>query len=240
MFWAIVRKDMGLLRTYLRMAFLATLLCYVISGILTVVTSGYLDEASRRLLPRTFGTLQGGSNIGYAIAAFFAAMIAGSVFTLERSDRSAEFLACLPPTRKQNLASKLIVAIGATLAMVVVHVTAYAVAAWIAPLVLQKGGLFQESPLPDVLGVVTFISVVTAMLGGALAAGAWAKSNGGPILCGLLTPLLILSLLRTITWALEIPSWGDSFRVRVVTSMFVLGLALGTSGSYWYVMRSEP
>ncbi len=112
--------------------------------------------------------------------------------------------------------------------MIFFHLTAYGLAAQLEPFVRQQGILMLEHPLPDALSLVTFVSIVTAMTGGALAVSAWVKSNGVPILCGLLTPLLIVSLMNVLAWLLEIPSWGDAFRIRIATSMFVLGIALGS------------
>ena len=237
---ALIRKDAGLLRTYLRCAAAATICCYLVSGIIVVVMSGYQDALAQGWMHRTLMTLQGGSTYGFVLTAFFAAMLAGSIFTLERSDRSAEFLACLPPTRHQNLISKLTVAVGATLAMVIIHILAIVVAVQLVPYVKEQGILLIETPLPDALGVLSSVAAVTSVVGGALAASAWVKSNGAPILCGLLTPFLILMLFRTLVWSLDIPLWGDAFRIRITTSMVVLGLALGFSGCYWYLTRSEP
>ncbi len=70
MLWALIRKDMGLLRGYLLAAVVATLSTYVAGATMTMLISQYQDAAAQRLTPRAFVTLQFGSNSGYAFTAF--------------------------------------------------------------------------------------------------------------------------------------------------------------------------
>jgi len=54
--------------------------------------------------------LAGGSLFGILLVVpIFSSLLPASVLTLERSDRSSQFPACLPPTRLQIYLSKLIV-----------------------------------------------------------------------------------------------------------------------------------
>ena len=189
---------------------------------------------------RTLLALAGGSNLGFMATGFFAALLAGSVFTLERSDRSSEFLACLPPTRMQNLISKLAVVFGTVGAMIAVHLATNLVAYQIVPFVPANAGIGVKNSLADALGLLTFCAVIVSMVGGAFACSGALNSNGVPILCGLLTPLLVLSLISLVGWALEIPSEGNVFQLRFATSSMVLGTTFAFIGCYWYVTRSEP
>jgi hypothetical protein len=97
-----------------------------------------------------------------------------------------------------------------------------------------------KSSLSDALVVLTMVAVAVSILGGALFMSASTNSNGIPILCGLLTPLLILSIVSLIGWALDIPSEGNAFAFRYATSAIVLGLVFAIIGCYWYVTRIEP
>jgi len=205
---------------------------------MVVMTSQYQDAAKQSLTSRTFFTLAVGSIYGIGITGFFAALLAGSIFTLERSDRSAEFLACLPPTRMQNLVSKITVVLGATTAMLAVHIIASSVANQIFPYVQVPPG--QGNILFGTLEWLTSVAIIVSIIGGALAVSAWLKSNGVPILAGLLTPLLILSFVSLIGWLLDIPSEGNTFQIRYATSSFVLGVAFVYMGCYWYLTRSDP
>jgi ABC-type transport system involved in multi-copper enzyme maturation permease subunit len=232
---ALIRKDARLLRLYLRSAVVATVASYLSMAILAMIY--YQDEG---IAARAFLVMSRGSKCGFPATAVFAALLAGSVFTLERSDRSAEFLACLPPTRMQNLLSKLIVLLGTTAMMVAVHLLFLWASHLLSPFVRDQGGILAERTLPSALSALTFASVIISMVGAALAVSAWLKSNGVPILCGLLAPLFILSFVSLIGWALDIPSEGDAFEIRYATSSLVLGVTFGCLGCLWFVTRSEP
>jgi hypothetical protein len=233
--WGLIRKDARLLRLYLRSAFVATVACYLMMAILAAIY--YQDEG---ITARAFLIFSHGSICGFTATAILASLLAGSVFTLERSDRSAEFLACLPPTRMQNLVSKLIVVLGATATMVTVHVLFFWASHLLLPFVRDQGGMLADRGLPSALTALTFVAAIISMAGGALAASAWLKSNGVPILCGLLTPVFVANFVSLIGRALDIPSEGDAFQIRYATSSLVLGVAFGYLGCYWYVTRSEP
>ena len=234
---ALIRKDARLLRFYLRSAIATIIACYLLAG-MVVMLSQYQDAAKQSLTSRTFFTLAVGSIYGIGITGFFAALLAGSVFTLERSDRSAEFLACLPPTRLQNLVSKLTVVLGATTAMLALPIISSAVANQMFPYVQVAPG--QGNILFGTPEWLTSVAIIVSIIGGAFAVSAWLKSNGVPILAGLLTPLLILSFVSLIGWLLDIPSEGNAFQIRYVTSSFVLGVAFAYMGCYWYLTRSDP
>lgn len=232
---ALIRKDARLLRLYLRSAVVATVASYLGMAILAMIY--YQDQG---ITARAFLVMSRGSKFGFSATAVFAALLAGSVFTLERSDRSAEFLACLPPTRMQNLLSKLIVLLGTTAMMVAVHLLFLWLSHLLSPFVRDQGGLLTERTLPSALSALTFASVIVSMVGAALAVSAWLKSNGVPILCGLLAPLFVLSFVSLIGWALDVPSEGDAFEIRYATSSLVLGVTFGYLGCLWFVTRCEP
>lgn len=103
MFVAVLKKDLSLLRNYWRSAAVATIVCYAIAAVFVVWLTEYQDESMQQIGARSFLVLGVGSRIGMVVTVIFTVALAGSVFTLERSDRSAEFLACLPPTRLMNL-----------------------------------------------------------------------------------------------------------------------------------------
>lgn len=113
MFWAILYKDLRLLRIYLRMSLLTSILIYpVFFGFIYWFSENHLgiDEAKRFAFQLRLTLLSSGGT-GLALTFLFASIIAASSIALERRDRSAEFLACLPPTPWQNLLSKLILVI---------------------------------------------------------------------------------------------------------------------------------
>lgn len=237
--WALIRKDARLLRIYLRSAIFTTVACYALFGLFVVIVTNYNDERMQSLTTRVMMTLKSGSVGGFNAVCFFAALLAGSAFTLERSDRSAEFLACLPPTRLQNLISKMIVVLGVTLATFAVHASCLWVAHLLLPYVRAQG-VWTEAQIPSPLIAFTFFSATASIIGGAITVSAWLNSNGVPILCGLLTPLLGLSLALLIGWAFNLESEGDAFQTRYANTLLILGLTLIYIGCYWYLTRSEP
>lgn len=238
MICVLIKKDMRLLRNYLWVAAVATLGCYLANGIGVYWLTTYQDESMQTIPVRTFLTLRGGSNLGLSVAAFCAVLMAGSVFTLERADRSAEFLACLPPTRMQHLLSKMTILFGPTVIMVCIHMVASMLSDMLLPHVRMTSHPFAGgSNLPSML-VIT--SILLSMIGGALAVSAWMNSNGVPILCGLMTPALSLSAVSLLGYLFDIPMQGEQFATRYAVASAVLGSFLTFCGAYWYVERIEP
>ncbi len=234
----LLKKDRALLRNYLRCAAVATVACYLIHGCLALVETHYQDQSMQTFTVRCFLTLRGGSALGLIGATFFSALLAGSVLTLERADRSAEFLACLPPSRMQNLLSKLAVVFGISVLMSGVHVLASIVADSMLPYIPAT-----HSPSADGMSgmtIMTFASVIMSMIGGALAVSAWLKSNGVPILIGLLTPFIMLVTLSLIYEFLQLPIQGEQFSMRFAIVTALTGVFLTFCGSYWYLERVEP
>ena len=111
MIWTLIRKDLSLLRLYLRSLVGALIACFVAAAILIfwdVRDAGQSFADSRFMIA---SILAGGSLPGLIVVTIFSALLSGSIITLERSDRSSQFLACLPPRRLQNYLSKLVVGV---------------------------------------------------------------------------------------------------------------------------------
>ena len=124
--------------------------------------------------------------------------------------------------------------------MVTVHLLSFWISHLLLPYVREQGVILTQQSLPGMLTVLSFVTVIVSVIGGALAVSAWLNSNGVPILCGLLTPIFVLSFVSLIGWALDIPSEGDAFAVRYAISSLVLGITFGYMGCHWYLTRSEP
>ena len=239
MIFTLICKDMRLLQHYVISAITITLACYLTTAIGVTWLTTYQEENMQVLPVRSFLILRGGHQLGFCFTALCSVMLAGSVFTLERADRSAEFLACLPPRRYQHLIGKFTVLFGVTTLMIAVHVTATLASDWLLPYVRATGYPFSEGT--QLSAVFMFVAVIMAMVGGALAVSAWQKSNGVPILCGLLTPLLLLSLFQLVSYLLDLPeSPGLGQSNRFAVTLFVTGAFLTYCGAYWYVGRVEP
>ncbi len=239
MFTALVRKDMRLMKHYLIAAIAVSMGCYVAMAVAVFWFSQYQDASMQTVPVCSFLILRSGHNLGFGATAFCAVLIAGSVFTLERADRSEEFLACLPPSRMQHLMSKLCVLFGATTMMIAVHIAATISSDLLLPYVRQTPYPFTDGT--QLSAVLMFVSIILSMIGGALAVSSWQKSNGVPILCGLLTPLGLVALLQLVVYMLDIPmSTREEFSSRFSTTALVVGASLTFCGAYWYVERVEP
>lgn len=235
MFRALLRKDVRLLRVYLRISFATTLLLYPLGfGIVCWFTGYYLDEASQTLAARSLVALAGASNMGLVLTYLFAAIIAGSTFALERSDRSSEFLACLPPSRWQNLSSKIVILFVVIGGMILLH----NFAAWCAwQLVPYARSLdFKFSLIANLV----MTSGILCIAGFAFAGSSLMNSNGGPALLGLFSPLLSLAVVIGLGQLLDIPSEGNAFAMRYAMTCLALGCTTFLCGCFWYLNRSEP
>lgn len=236
MIWAILRKDLALLRHYLCAAVILTIGCYFFAIAFIMWATSYREQAMQTVVNRTFLSLDGGSQLGFVATAFLGALLAGSAISMERSDRSVEFLACLPPTRWQNLTSKLIVVSASLLLMIGIHVASNFASHLLIPYVPSEN----RAPIPDFTAVVSFLCIIFSVVGGAWGFASCMKSNGAPIILGLGTPFFVLALVVIVGWVLGIRSEGDSFQLRYNTGAIMLGMALGSFGSYLYLTRSEP
>lgn len=239
MLLALIKKDARLLQSYLVVAVLATFGCYLTTAIGIYGLTNYEEESMQSLPVRSFLLLRGGNNFGFAATALCSVLIAGSILTLERADRSAEFLASLPPSRVQHLISKMVVLFGMTAFMILVHVTAAIVSDMLLPYVRATNYPFAQGT--QMSSVFRSISIVVSMIGGALAVSAWQHSNGVPILCGLVTPLAVLALLQLANYCLDIPHTNsEAFLNRFSLFASLTGGSLILCGGYWYLERTEP
>jgi len=112
MIWALIRKDLGLLRLYLRSLVGALIACFVAAAILIFWAAregGELFKNYEMMVSMVAAILAAGVLLGFVVVILFSSLLSGSVITLERGDRSSQFLACLPPSRLRNYLSKLIV-----------------------------------------------------------------------------------------------------------------------------------
>lgn len=235
MFRALLYKDYRLLQFYIRISILTSIFLYpVCFGLVYWFSETYLEEDRKKLASQVLTTLVASSIHGLILSCLFAAIIAASAIALERSDRSAEFLACLPPTRRQNLLSKLLLILSVVGGMLVLH-NAATWGAWQLTAYARVPTLQINFYLNLVL-----TCVIVCMTGFSFAGTSVMKSNGGPALLGLLSPLLSLFIVVGIGKLLDIPSEGDMFAIRYAITCATLGVTMLLCGSIWYLNRSEP
>jgi len=236
MIGALIRKDLRLLRLYLRSLVGALTACFVASAILifSAAREGIEPFKNCGMFFMVAAILATGVSLGFVVVIIFSSLLSGSVITLERSDRSSQFLACLPPSRLRNYLSKLIV-----IASVVLLTLCILLFAWFAahrllyaadsvsstretrtfwdpnsPLLLVEMSVGMARAW-DVGILHPLFAVLASMIGGSLLASLWSKSNAVPTLCGVLTPIaIVLALVRVkVVWNIELPGeeWFNVF-----------------------------
>jgi ABC-type transport system involved in multi-copper enzyme maturation permease subunit len=160
------------------------------------------------------------------------AMLGGNAVAGERMDRSAEFLAYLPPTRAEVIASKATLAIGCC---VIIWAVQAAVMYWWAPLV----GEVPEDVIRFRDDVVPHMATTSALLFGA----AWLGSTlvSSPAIAtgiGFGAPWVLFAVLSVFRYALgfddlDLGAWWFALATG-------LGIACFVGGTAHYVHRVEP
>lgn len=163
------------------------------------------------------------------------AMLSGQLIAVERADRSAEFIAYLPPSRFQLLLSKLVV-LASTIAVV-----------WGTNLALRQlsGYLAGDARDPARALTADMASFWTLAAVGALAMGAgWCAScmltgTGGPVASAFFSPMVLVGLLQSLGFA---SGWPDefSFGSVYVSGCWLFGCVLFGIGTVHFLRRVEP
>lgn len=176
----------------------------------------------------------GGTVAAMALAAMACSLptislLAANAFTQERTDRSAEFLACLPPSRLSILLSKFVLAFSVAVVMWVVNLVMGLV---VAPAL----GDFQ----PSLADSVRFLLPTSALV---FAAG-WAASTVmtspvGAWGVATATPMVIGGILYASWYYFGVPSEGEFGSVYSVVAVITAIVVFAVS-SVGYVRRVEP
>ena len=172
-----------------------------------------------------------GSSVSLCLSQLALVTLAGNSIAAERADRSAEFLAYLPPSRVRVLASKVL------LVLLVAAVT-WAVNLFIADVVAPALGTPAVIPADDltprsVLAAAAVMLFGTGWLGSALLdSPAIATSLG--IGATLAAPLLLMMMFSLFA----LP--GDDFKRWNIITFLTLGTLGFVGGSAYYLRRVEP
>jgi hypothetical protein len=262
MIGALIRKDLSLLRLYLRSLVVALIGCFfAAAGIILwdIRESGQSFAESRFMIA---SILAGGSVLGLIVVPIFIALLSGSIITLERSDRSSQFLACLPPTRLQNYLCKLVVVASAVFLSLGICLLAWFVAYQLnhsGEMSLGSSELpkkFKETSPPPVFaaGSLRFadawsdadlyetrfpVFAILALIVGASLLASWgSRSNAVPTIFGLLTPLLLWAAIMTPIRLLNLMSFEDAV-ILFCQVAAGLGLFCVLASGWVYLMQRE-
>ncbi len=172
------------------------------------------------------------ASFGLAFQLLTVVMLGGCSVAAERADRSAEFLAYLPPSRWTIIASKAILAVGAGL---FIWLADLAIAYWIAPL---AGPIAEE--LVTFRGTIIPALTASAVLlfGAAWCASTFAPSHVLATGVGIAAPISILCLLTAIEYSFNLRAFDLGSWYRPIC--IVLGILLFIGGTAHYLRRVEP
>ena len=93
MMWALIQKDLRLLRSYLFALVVVLLLCFISSGVVMIMNLENMEDFWHKSTVIFAEILSGGVFLSMIVSLVFASLLSGSTVTLERADRSSQFLA---------------------------------------------------------------------------------------------------------------------------------------------------
>jgi ABC-type transport system involved in multi-copper enzyme maturation permease subunit len=209
------------------------ILSAVICGLLYLVGVGTQVAATWPRLPSSndwAGMLVSYGTVAMYLTICFAGLFGGHAIACERGDRSANFLACLPPTKLQILTSKLIVAAGATAALW----------GWILlTLCVIAPALSGASPTSgEIVTGPGVASVCVLTFGVGWMASAMMEKSTVPILVALVSPVAMSLALILVGNVFGIPLVRVSEWSNLVS--LASGLTAFIGGTWYYCRRMEP
>lgn len=224
MLMQLIRKDLCITRLPILVGITAMIGAFALSYAIYVSTTQSQEEGTE-----VWGfVLKTGSVLSSVTSLFALTMMSGTIIAAERADRSAEFLACLPPSRGQVLLSKAIV-LGAS------SLLALCVSGGGVLLASQLGGdnsAFKLSLL-DVLPIA-LVSIGVGWCGSALFA------NTGPSVgFGFVAPILVTSGVFLFKFCFGVPSY-ESFHSVYLACCSVAGIVCIIIGTFYFIRRVEP
>ncbi len=162
------------------------------------------------------------------------AMISGNIIAAERSDRSAEFLAYLPPSRVQVLLSKFIVLAAAVVVVWGFHFGVSFIAYWLA------GGVqAAETMTTDLVPLRYLAAIGFAAVGSGWCASAMSENTGPAVALAFATPLVLLGVLALTQYLTGWPYSLDYAKVYF-SACAVCGAVLFMSGTVYFLRRIQP
>lgn len=228
---ALISKDFRLNRMVVLIAAAMTVIPYVIATVFAINETYASSMPIHRSWPNLLLAANHFCLMHWPVA---AALLGGNAFACERADRSAEFLAYLPPTRWQVATSKFII------------VLLVAAIFWGLNLLLFWLGLshigddtFQYLDLSDAMPKSSFAAIGTLTFGVAWLASSGLSNTGPAVVVGLAAPVVLFGLLQLTVWLVDWPD--DDMFGRWYTS---IGLSVGLFsclfGWQHFLGRREP
>jgi ABC-type transport system involved in multi-copper enzyme maturation permease subunit len=168
-----------------------------------------------------------GSLFSHGLAQLSLAVLSGNLIASERVNRSAEFLAYLPPSRGMVLSAKAAVLGGAAVVLLIIPISILGLAALL-------GGSHSGEGYQKVLSIVAYISALGFCASGIGWLGSCClQSNAVAILFAILTPWIVAIAITTV-------SRGAEAMAILIAANLAIGLAGFLFGTRHYLNRVEP
>lgn len=226
----LIWKDLRVNRFPLLLAGLLLLLSPVVIVTLTQIDSILIEQSWPRQL---FAILSGCSIAIHLSAQLSIAILSANVVAIERVDRSAEFLAYLPPDRAMVMRAKGVVLAGAALTLFTIQLACAAAAS-----------IFGEPPDPAPVSSYFRFLLSTSSIGICAAGIGWmascsVSSNAIAILVALASPLLVGAVVLVVCLAIGIDNTTHAGALLAAAFMAIgfIGFLMGTRH---YLQRNEP
>jgi ABC-type transport system involved in multi-copper enzyme maturation permease subunit len=171
------------------------------------------------------------SQVSVMMSQMTLVLLAGHVIACERRDRSAEFLAYLPPTRSAILRSKALLSVAA-------FVVVWGVFLCVAGLVVPT--LDGDVELASSQAHSVTLALGVAMFGMAWFGSSMLESPTYATAIGVVAALVVPILLNCSMFFTGYPADGPSYLNWLRTSYFAVGVAGFVIGWLSYVRRVEP
>lgn len=160
------------------------------------------------------------------------ALLGGNAFAGERADRSAEFMAYLPPTRKRKLASKVMLALAsAVFVLGVVLLICYTLAPAVGEPTVHTVRMRNEI-------MSTFLPVAALMLAASWCASSFLSSPTYAVGIGFVTPWLVFLILALLEYCVGIEDFDIGLWFARIAILLALLAFFGGCGIY--LKRIEP
>ncbi len=160
------------------------------------------------------------------------ALLGGNAFAGERADRSAEFMAYLPPTRERKLASKVTLALVTAIVILnVILLISYALAPAVGEPTVHTVRMRNEI-------MSTFLPVAALMFAASWCASSFLSSPTYAVGIGFVTPWLLFLILVLIAHCVGIEDFGFGFWFARTAILLALLAFFGGCGIY--LKRIEP
>ncbi len=231
MLTALVRKDLRLCRLPLIAGLLLLLVPFGISALIISGMPQWQEASRASAWAMLLGT---GSYFSVMCSQATVAMLSGNLIAAERADRSAEFLAYLPPSRWQIMGSKLAVLFGCVLAIWAVNLGVGLWATWLAG--------DAETARAITTGLASrgrLAAIGIASLGGGWWASARLETTGPPVALAFASPLLVLAVLQLAQYMWGWPAPAD-FGLMYTAGCVLFGGAAFLAGCIHFLRRIEP